>query len=82
MAQTGLGGRVRRRGRRVEMGIEVGCGYGRVTMVLAELCEHVLGLEREAAMVELARTPLPESPSSTARISRRFALRARAATWR
>ena len=38
---------------------EVGCGYGRVTMVLGEFAEKVVGFERESHLVEMARSLLP-----------------------
>jgi SAM-dependent methyltransferase len=38
---------------------DVGCGYGRLTMVLTELAEEVVGFEREAAFVEQAARLLP-----------------------
>lgn len=38
---------------------EIGCGYGRVTMALAEYAGFVKGFEREAHLVETARCFLP-----------------------
>jgi SAM-dependent methyltransferase len=38
---------------------DVGCGYGRLTMVLAEFATEVLGFEREPAFVAEARRLLP-----------------------
>jgi SAM-dependent methyltransferase len=38
---------------------DVGCGYGRLTMVLMEAADAVEGFEREAAFVEEARRLLP-----------------------
>lgn len=42
------------------LGVEVGCGYGRLTMVLTEFCESVVGLEREGSLLEVARPLLPD----------------------
>lgn len=42
------------------LGVEVGCGYGRMTMVLGEFCESVIGLEREESLLEIARPLLPD----------------------
>lgn len=47
-------------GKPLRAGVEVGCGYGRMTMVLAEFCEHVVGFEREDRLVKLARSLLPD----------------------
>lgn len=47
-------------GTRLPRALEVGCGYGRVTMVLREVAERVTGVEREAELVELARRLLPD----------------------
>lgn len=47
-------------GGRIPLGVEVGCGYGRMTMLLGEYCDRVIGLEREASLLELARPLLPE----------------------
>jgi SAM-dependent methyltransferase len=38
---------------------EVGAGYGRMTVVLTEFADRVIGLEREARFVEEARRLLP-----------------------
>jgi SAM-dependent methyltransferase len=38
---------------------DVGCGYGRLTMVLTESAAHVVGFEREASFVEEAARLLP-----------------------
>ena len=38
---------------------DIGCGYGRLTMVLAEVAAEVVGFEREATFVEEARRLLP-----------------------
>lgn len=38
---------------------EIGCGYGRLTMVLAEFAGKVVGFEREWDLVETARRLLP-----------------------
>lgn len=39
---------------------EVGCGYGRITMVLKEFADHVVGFEREPHLATLAQSLLPE----------------------
>lgn len=39
---------------------ELGCGYGRVIMVLKEFAEFVKGFEREAHLVTVARSLLPD----------------------
>ncbi|MFH1641476.1 MAG: class I SAM-dependent methyltransferase [Nanoarchaeota archaeon] len=39
---------------------EVGCGYGRVIMVLKEFAKNVVGFERESHLVEIGRGLLPE----------------------
>ena len=39
---------------------EIGCGYGRLTMVLKEFAKFVKGFEREEHLVEIARTLLPD----------------------
>lgn len=39
---------------------EVGCGYGRVIMVLKEFTAQVKGFEREEDLVRIARTLLPD----------------------
>lgn len=39
---------------------EVGCGYGRLTMVLKEYVSRVVGFEREQHLVTIARNMLPE----------------------
>ena len=38
---------------------DVGCGYGRLTMVLTEVAERVVGVEREDSFVQEARRLLP-----------------------
>lgn len=40
--------------------LEVGCGYGRLIMVLAEFAPEVIGVEREAHLVATARSLLPD----------------------
>lgn len=47
-------------GRRLDRACEVGCGYGRVTMILKEFADHVKGFEREAHLVAAARPLLPD----------------------
>lgn len=39
--------------------LEIGCGYGRLTVVLSEFAQQVVGLEREEKFVRLARALLP-----------------------
>ncbi|HTY17547.1 MAG TPA: class I SAM-dependent methyltransferase, partial [Myxococcota bacterium] len=39
---------------------DVGCGYGRLTMVLAEVAKQVVGFERESTFVAEARRLLPQ----------------------
>ncbi len=39
---------------------EIGCGYGRVIMVLREYAAKVIGFERETELIEIARTLLPD----------------------
>jgi ubiquinone/menaquinone biosynthesis C-methylase UbiE len=43
----------------VRRAYDVGCGYGRLTMVLMEVAESVVGFEREASFVEEAQRLLP-----------------------
>lgn len=38
---------------------EIGCGYGRVTMVLSEFAKRVVGFEREKNLVDIAKSLLP-----------------------
>jgi SAM-dependent methyltransferase len=38
---------------------DVGCGFGRLTPVLSEVAATVVGFEREAALVDIARQLLP-----------------------
>lgn len=45
---------------RLHRALEVACGYGRVIMTLAEFAEEVIGIEREPALVETARSLLPD----------------------
>jgi len=40
--------------------LEVGCGYGRLIMVLSEFADEVVGVEREPHLVETARSLLSE----------------------
>ena len=40
---------------------DVGCGYGRLTVVLQEFADTVVGFEREGGLLDLAR---PLSPST------------------
>lgn len=39
---------------RGKLGIELGAGYGRLTPVLADYCDKVIGFEREPALVQAA----------------------------
>ena len=43
----------------IQRACDVGCGYGRLTMVLAEVAAEVVAFEREPAFVEEARRLLP-----------------------
>jgi SAM-dependent methyltransferase len=45
--------------RPIKRAIDVGCGYGRLTMVLAEFAPAVTGVERESGLVAEARRLLP-----------------------
>ena len=45
---------------KIERACEVGCGYGRVIMVLKEFADYVKGFERESHLVEIARTLQPD----------------------
>ena len=45
--------------RPIESAGDVGCGYGRLTMVLAEFASSVVGFEREPGLVDIARSLLP-----------------------
>lgn len=47
-------------GRRPKFAIEIGCGYGRMTPLLAEVAERVVGLEREPHLVEEAARLYPD----------------------
>jgi 2-polyprenyl-3-methyl-5-hydroxy-6-metoxy-1,4-benzoquinol methylase len=47
-------------GRRFQRACEIGCGYGRLIMVLEEFAHEVTGFEREAHLVDVARTLLPD----------------------
>lgn len=44
----------------IKSACEVGCGYGRVTMVLKEFTAKVVGFEREVHLVDIARRLIPE----------------------
>lgn len=39
---------------------DIGCGFGRLTPVLAEVADEVVGFEREPSLVETARRLLPD----------------------
>ena len=45
--------------RPIRRAIDVGCGYGRLTMVLSEFAPAVTGFERESGLVAEARRLLP-----------------------
>jgi SAM-dependent methyltransferase len=45
---------------KVTRALEVGCGYGRLIMVLGEFAREVIGVEREAHLVATATSLLPE----------------------
>lgn len=47
-------------GRKLERACEVGCGYGRVIMVLKEFADFVKGFERESHLVAMARSLQPD----------------------
>ena len=46
-------------GRRVPVGCEVGAGYGRMTVLLTEYADRVIGIEREPHFVQEAARLLP-----------------------
>lgn len=48
------------RKRPLKRACEIGCGYGRVIMVLKEFAEYVKGFERERHLVDIAHSLLPE----------------------
>jgi SAM-dependent methyltransferase len=45
---------------RIDRACEVGCGYGRVIMVLKEFANYVTGFERENHLVKIARSLQPD----------------------
>lgn len=45
---------------KVRRACEIGCGYGRVIMVLKEFADDIVGFEREPHLVEAARVLLPD----------------------
>ena len=47
-------------GRKIARACEIGCGYGRVIMVLKEFADYVKGFERETHLVEIASSLIPE----------------------
>lgn len=47
-------------GGRIQIAYDVGCGFGRLTPVVAEQATRVVGFEREAQLVETARRLLPD----------------------
>ena len=53
LARASLGGPIK-------TAYDVGCGFGRLTPVLAEQAERVIGFEREASLIETARRLLPD----------------------
>ena len=44
----------------IKTAYDVGCGFGRLTPVLAEQAARVIGFEREAPLVETAKQLLPD----------------------
>lgn len=46
--------------RKLARACEIGCGYGRVIMVLKEFADYVKGFEREPHLVEIARSLISE----------------------
>jgi SAM-dependent methyltransferase len=46
-------------GARCASACDVGCGYGRLTPVLSEFAEHVVGFERETGLLSIARPLQP-----------------------
>jgi SAM-dependent methyltransferase len=46
---------------RLESACDIGCGFGRITPVLAEFARHVVGYEREASLLAIARSLQPET---------------------
>lgn len=44
----------------IQSACEVGCGYGRVIMVLKEFADKVAGFEREPHLINIAKALLPE----------------------
>lgn len=47
-------------GARIQSACEVGCGYGRLIMVLKEFADRVVGFERESHLVDIAKRLLPD----------------------
>jgi ubiquinone/menaquinone biosynthesis C-methylase UbiE len=45
---------------KVRRALEVGCGYGRLIMTLAEFADEVIGVEREPHLVATAKALLPD----------------------
>lgn len=39
---------------------EIGAGFGRLTLMLPDLCEHVTAFEREPSLADIARTMMPK----------------------
>jgi len=46
-------------GRRITAACDVGCGFGRLTPVLTEFADLVVGFEREATLLQIARSLQP-----------------------
>ena len=47
-------------GKKFERAADIGCGYGRLTMVLSEYAAKVYGFEREKHLVNIGQTLLPD----------------------
>lgn len=47
--------------RKIRRALEVGCGYGRVLLVLGELADEVIGIEREPELAATARQLVPDA---------------------
>jgi SAM-dependent methyltransferase len=44
----------------VKSAVDIGCGYGRLTPVLGEFASRVIGCEREASLLDIARPLQPD----------------------
>jgi 2-polyprenyl-3-methyl-5-hydroxy-6-metoxy-1,4-benzoquinol methylase len=47
------------RGTLLQSACEVGCGYGRITMLLGEFAKQVVGFEREQTLIDIGSALLP-----------------------